>query len=171
MASADSLLDCFKRKRGGEKMPFRLFISQEDVELLDKAPVTFVDLHAVDLLLTPVSGVDLLSFGVVNGGHLVTENFNNGLLGQRHHISVLNVEQVRVFEHAGTIASKNDDVVITCDSDTTSLADWEFVSRIDQVPFGVLDTILESFNSAEVLFSLIVDSAEDIDELVSKTAG
>jgi len=80
MASADSLLDCFK-KGGGEKSTFRLFNSQENVELLDKAPVTFVDLHAVDFLLTPVGGVNLLSFGVVNGGHLVAENFNHGLLG------------------------------------------------------------------------------------------
>jgi len=51
------------------------------------------------------------------------------------------------------------------------LADWELVSRVNQVPLGILDSILESFNCAEVLFSLVVDSTEYVNELVSKTAG
>jgi len=147
-----------------------LFISQEDVELLDKTPVRFIDLHAVDLLLTPVRRVDLLSIRVVDGGHLVTEDFNYGLLCERDDVFGVHVEQVSVFKHARRVPSENQNVVIASDSDTTALTDGEFVCRINELPFGISLTILISFNGVQIFFSLVIDSTEDVDKLISETA-
>lgn len=55
--------------------------SHKDIQFLYETPVAFINLHGVDLLLTPVRRVDRLSLRVKDRRHLVAENFNDGLLG------------------------------------------------------------------------------------------
>jgi len=98
---------------------------------LDQTPVALLQRHRIDLLLAPVRSEDQVGRAVIDGGHLVAEYFNDGLLEAGRDLFGVHVEKVTIFEHASTVATKDEDVGATSSGHAAALADGESVAAVD----------------------------------------
>ena len=115
----------------GKALCPRDFRSQEHVQFLDEAPVALLQWHWVNLFLAPVSSEHQIGLIIIDGGHLVAENLNHGLLHARRHLFRVHIEQIAIFQHASRVTAKNEDVWAARRGNSAPLSYWKSVPPID----------------------------------------